>query len=193
MKEFSLSGQWKLCAASVEANNYGIKDGSVFTMPIPGSVQDALIDQAIVPDPYCGCNELETLFIGKSDWNISRIFDLAFDSSKHYILRLEKVDTVASLYLNDAFVASFDNEHRIYDLDVTSFLKSGENSIEFRFRSTEKLAIERSEKLDHAVPCSRYKYDSPHRNLVRKAQCNAAWDWGLCLQTIGVYEDIVLY
>lgn len=193
MRKISLNGQWNLVATAVEQNNYGIVDGSSFSMPVPGSVQDALIDQAIVPDPYCGCNELETIFIGKSDWNISRSFSLDYDPSKHYILHLEKVDTVASLFVNDCFVSSFDNEHRIFDLDVTSFLVSGENSIEFRFRSSEKLAIERAASLDHPSPCSRYKYDSPHRNLVRKAQCNAAWDWGLCLQTIGIYEDIVLY
>ena len=193
MREFCLNGDWKLVASSVEKNNYGIGNGSSFVMSIPGSVQDALIDQAIVPDPYLGCNELEDLFIGRSDWNISRSFELAFDSSKHYILHLSKVDTVASLYINDSLVCSFDNEHRIFDLDVSSFLVVGTNSIEFRFTSSEKLANERASKLDHPAPCSRYKYDSPNRNLVRKAQCNAAWDWGLCLQTIGIHEDVILY
>lgn len=193
MRELSLNGEWKLTASRVEENNYGIRDGSSFVMRLPGSVQDALIDQAVVPDPYLGCNELEDLFIGRSDWNISRSFELDFDASKHYILHLSKVDTVASLYINDSLVCSFDNEHRIFDLDVTRFLASGKNSIEFRFTSSEKLALERVEKLSHPIPCSRYKYDSPNRNLVRKAQCNAAWDWGLCLQTIGIHEDVILY
>ena len=193
MREICLNGEWKLVASSVEENNYGISSGSSFTMPIPGSVQDSLIDQAVVPDPYLGCNELEDLFIGRSDWNISRSFDLDFDASRHYVLHLSKVDTVASLYINGSLVSSFDNEHRIFDLDVTSFLVSGPNSIEFRFISSEKLALERASKLSHPVPCSRYKYDSPNRNLVRKAQCNAAWDWGLCLQTIGIHEDVILY
>ena len=193
MREISLNGDWNLVAARVEENNYGISNGSGFSMSIPGSVQDALIDQAIVPDPYYGCNELETLFIGRSDWNISRTFDLDYDASKHYVLHLSKVDTVASLYINGALVASFDNEHRIFDLDVTGFLVPGSNSIEFRFTSSEKLALERASKLSHPIPCSRYKYDSPNRNLVRKAQCNAAWDWGLCFQTIGIHEDVILY
>ena len=193
MKEICLNGDWKLVAARVEENNYGIAGGSDSRITIPGSVQDALIDQAIVPDPYYGCNELETLFIGRSDWNISRSFELDYDASKHYILHLSKVDTVADLYINGALVASFDNEHRIFDLDVTGFLQNGTNEIEFRFTSSEKLAMKRASELDHPAPCSRYKYDSPNRNLVRKAQCNAAWDWGLCLQTIGIHEDVLLY
>ena len=56
MRELSLNGEWKLTASRVEENNYGIRDGSSFVMRLPGSVQDALIDQAVVPDPYLGCN-----------------------------------------------------------------------------------------------------------------------------------------
>ena len=57
------------------------------------------------------------------------------------MLRLEKVDTIASLYINGTLVSSFDNEHRIYEIDVTPFLLDGENSIEFRFTSSEKVAL----------------------------------------------------
>lgn len=194
LKTFLLDGLWTLVANKPEANNYDIKDGSSFEMPLPGSVQDALIEQLVVPDPYYADNELETMFIGKSDWKISRTFEISqLNTRAHYVLKLEKVDTVATLYLNGREVESFDNEHRIFFLDVTQYLKEGENLIEFRFTSSEKLAIERSKKLPYPVPCSHYMYDSPHRNLVRKAQCNAAWDWGLCLQTIGIYESLVLY
>ena len=188
-----LDGIWTLQAVAPEQNNYGITDGSTFDMPIPGSVQDALIESMVVPDPYQGCNELETLFIGRSDWKTCRDFDITLKEGLHYVLRLEKVDTIATLFINGEEVASFDNEHRIYQPDVTRFLHSGRNSIEFRFVSSEKVAIERASQLDHPAPCSRYRYDSPHRNLVRKAQCNAAWDWGLCLQTIGIHESVELH
>ena len=193
MRRICLDGNWSLIALSPEKNNYGIKDGSSFEITMPTSVQDALIEAMVVPDPYYAENELETMFIGKSDWSISRSFDLDIASGCRYVLHLEKVDTIASLILNGRQVASFDNEHRIYNVDVTEYLVSGSNDIEFRFTSSEKIASRRAEALEHAVPCSRYKYDSPNRNLVRKAQCNAAWDWGLCLQTMGIYESIELY
>ncbi len=194
MKTLVLDGVWKLVASKLEANNYDIQDGSSFELELPGSVQDALIEQLIVPDPYYADNELETMFIGKSDWNISRTFEISpLNAKAHYVLKLEKVDTVATLYINNQKVESFDNEHRIFFLDVTQYLKEGSNLIEFKFISSEKLAIERNKALPYPVPCSHYMYDSPNRNLIRKAQCNAAWDWGLCLQTIGIYESIVLY
>lgn len=194
MDTFVLDGTWTLTADKTEPNNYGIQDGDSFEMEIPGSVQDALIEQMVVPDPYYADNELETLFIGRSDWRISRSFRMDGIVEGHrYVLRLEKVDTVATLHINGIEVESFDNEHRIRFIDVTSVLREGENLIEFRFTASEKLAAKRNEELPYPVPCSHYMYDSPHRNLVRKAQCNAAWDWGLCLQTIGVYESIVIH
>lgn len=192
MKAISLSGVWKLKAVNVEKNNYGIKNGKSFKMNIPGSVQDTLVEQTVVPDPYYADNELETMFIGKSDWSISRQFNLKKTDCR-YFLKLEKVDTIATLTINGNKVRDFDNEHEIHFIDVTEFVKDGSNSICFDFTASEKVAIERNKKLKYPVPCSHYKYDSPNRNLVRKAQCNAAWDWGLCLQTIGIYEDVVLF
>ena len=192
MKAVNLSGSWNLKGSRVEKNNYGITDGKEYKIKIPGTVQDTFIDEKIVPDPYYADNELETLFIGRSDWDIYRTFDLKKENLK-WILRLEKVDTVATLFVNGSAVSSFDNEHRIFEIDLTDFLRDGSNTIEFRFTSSETLALERNSKLKYPVPCSRYMNDSPNRNLVRKAQCNAAWDWGLCLQSIGIHEDVILY
>lgn len=194
MRTYILDGTWTLSANKPEPNNYDIKDGSSFEMLLPGSVQDALIAQMVVPDPYYADNELETMFIGRSDWNISRTFEMKrLNAKAHYILKLEKVDTIATLFINDMEVERFDNEHRIFFIDISKFIREGANTMEFRFTASEKTAVKRSEELPYPVPCSHYMYDSPHRNLVRKAQCNAAWDWGLCLQTIGVYESIVVY
>jgi len=194
MRKFILDGLWNLVAVKPEVNNYGILDGSSFEMDIPGSVQDSLIEQLIVPDPYYASNELETMFIGKSDWNISKSFFLSKKNENyHYILKLEKVDTVASLYVNNTKVADFDNEHRIFYIDLTKQLVEGDNTLEFKFIASEKLALKRNEELKYPIPCSRYMFDSPNRNLVRKAQCNAAWDWGLCLQTIGIYESVIIF
>ncbi len=193
MRRITLDGEWTLNALRIEDNNYGIENGSVFSMDIPGSVQDALIEDLVVPDPYYATNELETLFIGRSDWSISRDFSLWKKAGKNYILRLEKVDTVAKLYINGSEVASLDNEHQIHELDVTAYLLDGANHIRFDFVSSEKVALQRQADLDHPIPCSRYMHDSPARNLVRKTQCNAAWDWGLCMQTIGIHESVRLF
>ena len=100
MRKLCLDGKWTLKGLDVENNNYDITDGSTFEMEIPGSVQDALIESLVVPDPYYAENELETLFIGRSDWSIFRSFDFAPVSGCRYVLRLEKVDTIAELLIN---------------------------------------------------------------------------------------------
>ena len=84
------------------------------------------------------------------------------------------------------------NEHHIHFIDITKFLKEGENTISLSFRSSESLAIERNSKLSYPIPCSRYPNDSPNRNLVRKTQCNAGWDWGPCIMSVGIHESIKL-
>jgi len=189
----TLDGEWTLRPSRIEKNNYGITDSSSFEMTLPGSIQDALIEEMVVPDPYYGCNELELSFIGRSDWDVERVFSFRKKPSCRYILKLEKVDTVVSLYIEGRFVAVMDNEHEIHHIDVTDFLRSGDNRIRFSFRSSEKVAMDRAGHLDHEVPYSKYKYSSPHQNLVRKTQCNAGWDWGLCLQSMGIYESLELF
>ena len=109
MRTYILDGTWTLSANKPEPNNYDIKDGSSFEMLLPGSVQDALIAQMVVPDPYYADNELETMFIGRSDWNISRTFEMKrLNAKAHCILKLEKVDTIATLFINDMEVERFD-------------------------------------------------------------------------------------
>lgn len=186
-----LDGKWTLTAVTVLDNVAGITAGDAFEMNIPGDVHDTLVKGNFIKDPYYGTNELDTLWIGKSDWTIERTFEYTKQLNRTYLC-LEKVDTVADLFINDQKVASFDNEHQIHYLDVTDFLKEGTNTIRFDFTSSEDLAVERNAKLAYPIPCSRYPNDSANRNLVRKAQCNAGWDWGPCIMTVGIHESVRL-
>ena len=191
MKEITLDGLWKLRADKIEDNKFGIKENMEWDMTLPGDVHDTLIKNNTIPDPYYGMNELDILFIGRGDWSIYRTFNWEKEDERTFI-RLEKVDTVARLFINGEKVRGFENEHQIHFIEITKFLKEGENTISFSFRSSESLATERNEKLSYPIPCSRYPNDSPNRNLVRKTQCNAGWDWGPCIMSVGIHESIKL-
>ena len=191
MKEITLDGLWKLRADKIEDNKFGIKENMEWDMELPGDVHDTLIKNNTIPDPYYGMNELDILFVGRGDWTIYRSFNWEKKDERVFI-RLEKVDTVARLFINGEKVKGFENEHQIHFIDITEFLKDGENTISFSFRSSESLAIERNDKLSYPIPCSRYPNDSPYRNLVRKTQCNAGWDWGPCIMSTGIHESIKL-
>ena len=191
MKEITLDGLWKLRADKIEDNKFGIKENMEWDMTLPGDVHGTLIKNNTIPDPYYGMNELNILFIGRGDWTIYRTFNWKKEGERTFI-KLEKVDTVARLFINGEKVKGFENEHQIHFIDITKFLKEGENTISFSFRSSESLAIERNSKLSYPIPCSRYPNDSPNRNLVRKTQCNAGWDWGPCIMSVGIHESIKL-
>ena len=76
--------------------------------------------------------------------------------------------------------------------DVKDHLQIGSNAIEVRIRSAERVAMERVGQMPYEIPGSDYPVQSPHRNLVRKAQCHAGWDWGCCLMAAGLYGDAYL-
>ena len=190
MNTFSLNGKWQLIAACVEKNS-SVKAGDSFIINMPGDVHSALLDANKIKDPYYGKQETESLWVGKSDWTIQRKFDWE-KSAGHTILKLSKVDTVATLYINNNLIGKMDNEHQAYYFDVSDYLVDGENDIKFEFVSAEKVAKERAKKLSYPIPCPRYSIDSENSNLVRKAQCNAGSSFGPCIMSTGIYENIEL-
>ena len=189
---YSLDGTWSLEAWVVRDDDTSVHVGDVFEMAIPGDVHGTLIQNGVVSHPYVGKNELDDLWIGRCDWKIGRTFEWEKKDGRTF-LQLSKVDTVAKLYINGSFVLYMENEHQVYFVDVTDYLQEGENSILFEFTSAEIEGGERNARLSYPVPHSRYPNDSPNRNLVRKAQCNAGWDWGPCIMTCGIYDSIKLY
>ena len=46
--------------------------------------------------------------------------------------------------------------------------------------------------MKYPIPCSMYDVFSPNRNLVRKCQCNAGWDWSPCIMVSGIYGHIFI-
>jgi len=191
MRTQLLDGQWKLSVASSAENSANVRDGDTFAMTIPGDVHSALLKQRVIPDPYYGTNELDCLWVGKSDWSIERTFFYQ-KTDQRCVLCLEKVDTVATLFINQKLVYTFDNEFHIHHLDVTEYVVDGENSIRFDFRSAEKVALQRDRELPMPFPCDDAPNLSPHVNLVRKAQCNGGWDWGPTILVCGIHESIRL-
>lgn len=190
MNTFSLNGKWQLIAACVEKNP-SVKTGDSFLINMPGDVHSALLDANKINDPYYGKQETESLWVGKSDWTIQRKFDWSKQDG-HTILKLSKVDTIATLYINNNLVGKMDNEHLSYFFDISDYLADGENEIKFEFESAEKVAKERAKKLSYPIPCPKFSIESGNSNLVRKAQSDAGSSFGPCLMSIGIYDDINL-
>lgn len=182
MKKIDLYGEWRLSRA-------GARDS--IPARIPGDTHSALLAAGKIPDPYVGTNELEVQWAGREDWTYRREFvvDEGMLAEENIFLDLSGVDTLAQISVNEARVADADNMFTGLRLDLKPHLRRGRNSIAVTFRSAEKAAVEAAGKLPYPVPCVSYPIQSPHRNLIRKAQCHAGWDWGPCLMVAGIYGD----
>src|SRR6187431_3223916 len=90
---------------------------------VPGTVHTDLLAAGVIPDPYLDRNEAGLGWIGLADWRYTTTFDAPAEAADHVDLVLDGLDTVATIDLNGATVASTRNMHRTYRLDVTDHLR----------------------------------------------------------------------
>ena len=175
--ELDLAGEWQLRKAS---------DGLSCPIAVPGGVHTALLKAGLMKDAFWGQNEKDMQWVGKSDWNISRAFDVTADflAKKEIVLRLEDCDCFCTVFVNGQKVGETTDRFQRYTFDVKPFLKEGKNTIEGRFRSPENEADKRRAAKGRAFPMSNVMW-AKNQAFVRKAACHAGWDWGPAVQVIG--------
>ncbi len=178
--EFNLAGSWILIREH---------DGSSRPMAVPGDIVSSLVESGELKDPYEGQNELDALWAGREEWSLVKRFKLDETAieAKSLRIELESIDTVAEVFLNRRLLAKSKNMFVPFRADIKDAARSGINELRVLIKSPEKAAAEEVARLPYPVPASTYPVSSPHRNLVRKAQCMSGWDWGPCLLSGGVY------
>ncbi len=79
-KKIFLGGRWKLNAA-VNPSQPSEAKALPRDIPaeVPGDIASALLEAGLIPDPYTGRNELDCLWIGKTDWILTTEFEIAED------------------------------------------------------------------------------------------------------------------
>jgi len=185
MSIFSLNGNWKLRNIT--------KGTAAIPAKLPGDNYSANLDAEVIPDPYYRDNEKCVQYLRDCDWEYSRVFSLGKEFLDHdsITLDLSMVDTFAEIKINDVKVGETGNMFAGYKFNVRKELRVGENSIVITFRSSGKISEKRSRKLPFEIPMHPNN-KVPHFNLIRKTQCHAGWDWGICLIVSGIYDDINL-
>lgn len=144
-----------------------------------------------LPHPYEKRNEKMFLWLGQSEWRCESFFDVNEKDflEKAHILILERVDTIADVYINDSFVGKCDNYFSNHYFNIKPFVRKGKNKIGIIIHGAESEALKEAEKLPYPVPHSQYPVQSPHRNLIRKTQCHSGWDWGGNFMVSGIYKE----
>ncbi len=193
MKTSFINGTFTLSPCNKYTIPEGIKLPQDMTIKFPGDIHSTLIRNKCIPDPYYRLNELDVQWVGKTDWQAETEFTVSksFLAGRQFI-ELEDADTFVRVFINGNEAGLCENFFRKWRFEITDFLHEGKNKLRLVFESSERHACEKAKTLSHPAPCSVYDIFSPHRNLVRKTQCNAGWDWGICLMVCGVYKPIKL-
>ncbi len=161
-----------------------------YTAKLPADTLALILNTGNYPHPYEGENEKDFLWLGKSTWKFETSFDLSKEnlSQKEITLMLERVDTIADVFINGTLIGKCENSFSRYTFNIKNVAKEGSNELGLVIYGAETEAYKKAEKLTYAIPHSVYPVQSMHCNLIRKAQCHAGWDWGPSLMVSGIYK-----
>jgi beta-mannosidase len=98
-------------------------DGSWMQAEMPAQVHDILITRRLLPDPRLSKNAEACTWVGDFDWVYACSFTSP-DGTGPVFLRLDGLDTIATVYLNEVCVGRFNNMNRRYAVEVRTHLRS---------------------------------------------------------------------
>ena len=152
---------------------------------VPGNVHTDLLNAGKIPDPFYRDNEKQVQWVGETGWIYKRAFQVSNDllQRDRVLLRCEGLDTLAAIKINGKEIGRADNMFRVWEFDVKSALRSGENEIEITFASPFPYMKERKAQQPEKMK---------DRAWLRKEPCQFGWDWGPTLVTCGIYKNIGL-
>lgn len=193
MTKISLNGKWQLRWSN------GARGGSVERLliddpelqralpaQVPGSVHLDLMQAGLLDEPVVGLNSLKARWVEENYWFYRKSFMApSVESGDQVFLHLECLDLIAVIYLNGQKIGQHANAFYPYQVNVTNFLRPGENTIVV---SLESGLFTTAEK-----PINGYglAYDgSLHkRHWLRQTQSSFEWDWSPRLLNVGIRGD----
>ena len=179
MKIISLNGAWQF-AKRGEAS---------LPATVPGCNYHDLLRLGKIEDPFYGENESKTFWVGESNFEYTRSFDLTEDdlAADRIALSCAQLDTLCRVYVNGHLAGEGRNCHVGYDFDVTGIVRAGSNALRIEFDSPVGYARDMAKKFAVA-PDTVFK----GRTHIRKPQCHFGWDWGPHIPVSGITGDISL-
>ena len=185
--EIDLAGTWRLSGTNAKGNAIECP------VVVPGDVHSALLDARLIDDPFWGCNETNVLWASRRDWTIYREFNVCPDilSASSVVLRLDNVDTFATIRVNGEMVGETCNRFRRWEFDVKRLLHPGRNTISGEFKCAWDVADAQPYQWERYIPAwtNGIVYSI---NYIRKPQCHGGWDWGVTQMTTGFCGEIRL-
>ena len=190
MNKINLNGWWILKGA--DPNSYSIDktfispfgDGDELTVKVPGDINDALLKQNKIPDPYLDGQAIDSYWVSAKEWWYKLDFNVVNINDEHINLYFGGIDGSADIWLNDSYLGSTENAFRQYKFNVKNICIEVHNVLIIRLKSIDNLLG--GPRLDNLGGWR------GRRAYLRKPQFNFGWDWALPLPSMGISGDVWL-
>ncbi|KAJ5244100.1 hypothetical protein N7489_004196 [Penicillium chrysogenum] len=160
---------------------------------VPSTVQQDLIENKKLEDPYLGLNELKARWVNEKTWVYRHVFQRPeVPDGATVALVFDGLDTLATVRLNGATILESSNMFLGYRVDITEALGSSNSTsvLEIEFDCALLKGIEMRNKDPGHKWCG--MFGDMGRLAVRKAQYHWGWDWGPVIMTAGIWREVRL-
>ena len=153
-------------------------------------VHTVLHERGIIQDPSYGMNEVIDSWVRDDIWTFRAEFDWPYTRQESTVLQLNRVDTVADVYVDGMLVGRTSSMHRRYTFDVS--LDKGAHTISITLFPVGKYTEELKDKLPYPIPHTKHHVRVGHYNLVRKIAADFGWDFAPAFAPSGLLGSIVV-
>jgi beta-mannosidase len=170
--------------------------GKNYNVPLNASVQEVLIAEGELPDPFYGENENLFTWIEDYTWEFDASFTISLAQMQQDYLEMEFpcVDTYAKIYINGQLVLETDNFFLPYIISIKEVIQVGKNTIKAVFTSPinyhRETFLMRSSKLPAPNDVHKKIQIAP---FSRKPQYQFGWDWALRMNTMGFLKPVSIH
>jgi beta-mannosidase len=154
---------------------------------VKGSVQEGLIENKELPDPFYGLNEEKFNWIEDHQWEFKSMFFLDKELERDFVeLIFPSIDTYAKVYLNDQLVLETDNAFIPHSVDIKKHAVNGLNELVLVFTPPVIYHKDKLKEVGYQLPAPNDVHDVAIAPYSRKPQYQFGWDWALRMNTIGL-------
>ncbi len=146
--------------------------------PVPGSVQQALLNAGLLPDWNIGLNARHCEWVENRHWVYeARLPDAWLTDGKQFRLRCLGLDYSGVLLLNGKEIGAFSGTHIPHSFDLTAHLANADNVLKIVFEIPPRWLGQ----------CGRTSEMTDW-----KPRFNYTWDWISRLVQVGIWDEVLL-
>ncbi|MCK9191541.1 MAG: hypothetical protein M0P10_08390 [Sphaerochaetaceae bacterium] len=197
MKAIDLNGKWTMVYGTPEEKgilcNKDLESkllGQSFDAAVPTTMYEVLENNGAIDDPFFGENESIYTELSNVSCSFTRDFTVSKEDLTEDVIELcfDGLDTLATVTLNDAVIATTENMHIGYTFSVKNHLVEGTNTIRVDFESP---VMKMREKYARK-PIWTTEVAMKGHSYLRKSHTQFGWDWGPQFPDMGIWQPVHL-